>query len=228
MNIIFSRHKTPPGLRGRAAGVGHAARGGVHSPLFKGISLFLLAGILTLGLAVADFARRMVSTFNPGRGTDLGVVFTGQFVRTDIGLRLLEDGQIKRLFISGVNIGAGMPPQNFVRQFKLSPALIQALGDGQLSLGENGQDTLQNALETRCWLARFPSDQPVVLITSRWHMPRASIVLERTVRGNRIERYNVDDGLMSADRLLDEFAKYLATRAISFWWLIAGKPNFEC
>lgn len=197
-------------------------------PLLKGLGFAILAGVLLLGLAAADFAWRMVSTFNPGDGSDLGVVFTGQFVRTYAGLELLEDRKIGRLFISGVNIGAGMPEQNFVKQFNLSPMLIHALDDGRLSLGERGEDTLENALETRCWLARIASGKPVVLITSTWHLPRASIVLERTARRHRVERYGVSDGLMSWDIIRDEFFKYLATRAISLWWLISGKPEFEC
>lgn len=111
------------------------------------------------------------------------IVFTGQFDRIRLGLRLLEDRAIDRLFISGVNRGAGLDPDRFKAQFGLSPQLIEDMKSGHLVLATGANTTWENAAEAACWLARHPDIREVVLVTSRRHMARASLALEAALPG---------------------------------------------
>lgn len=150
------------------------------------------------------------------------VVFTGQFDRVELGLALLEEGRVDRLFISGVNAGAGIARQGFAAQFRLSPRLLAALDAGQIILAVDANSTLQNARETACWLERHPDIRVVVLVTSRQHMPRASLALERAVPRTtavlRLSPAELSTGPSAAPEL-SEFAKFSAT------WMITLLPR---
>lgn len=170
--------------------------------------------LLVLALAsapVADFAWRTRSTFEPSGAPVPGVVFTGQFSRVNAGLALLERGAVAPLLISGANPGAGIPIAGFADQFRLSAALRSALADGRLVLSPDAGNTLENAAESRRWLATQPPGQPVVLVTSRLHMPRASLALERELRDRVVLRYAVPEESIRFSGVAVEFWKYLAT-----------------
>lgn len=176
--------------------------------------------------AVLDFARRTRSTFEPSGRPVPGVVFTGQFNRVHAGLALLESGTVAPLFVSGTNPGAGIPMAGFADQFQLSPALRNALASGALVLSPQAGNTLENAAETRRWLAAQPPDRPVVLITSRFHMPRASLALERELPGRVVWRHSVTEESVQRSHVITEFWKYLATPlaqsgvvGLNSWWL---------
>ncbi len=175
--------------------------------------LLFLAGALGTGV---DFARRTQSTFEPTNAPIPGIVFTGQFNRVDAGLALLQKRAIKPLLITGVNQGAGIPISSFAQQFHLSPALLADLGDLVLVLGPSANNTLQNALETRQWLASQPCCQPVVLITSQFHMPRASLALEQALRDRQVLRYVVTDDKVQYAAVAVDFWKYLGTIVVGW------------
>lgn len=128
-----------------------------------------------------DFCQRSTpltaSRFSP----EIAVVFTGQFSRVEAGLALLETEQAGVLFISGVNRRAGIQPENFAEQFALSPVLRDAMADGRIILASDANTTLENAIEAACWVEQQDDSHPVVLVTDRFHMPRASLALERAV-----------------------------------------------
>jgi hypothetical protein len=177
--------------------------------MLKIVSAFLVA---LLGLAAFDFAMRM----RPSGGENLpgnGVVFTGQFDRVRAGLQLLEKGRFDRLFISGVNAGAGINPEHFADQFDLSPQLREALASGTLMLGTQANSTVENGLETACWYRQEKLNGPLLVITGRDHMPRASIALEGSLPEVIIERLPIDDGEPSLTKLVGEFGGYVATVA---------------
>jgi uncharacterized SAM-binding protein YcdF (DUF218 family) len=153
------------------------------------------------------------------RQTSAGVVFSGAFERVDAGLNLLSAGYISRLYISGLNAGAGIVPRGFVDQFApRNPNItdLKGLVACCVEWGENAQNTLENATETSCWMARQTLKGPLLLITSRLHMPRAAITLSRALPNQEIIPYPVDDD--SSSRLYRtrtlEFLKYLATIAV--------------
>ncbi len=168
--------------------------------------------VLLILLAVGDFARRTQSNFDSDSPRMPGVVFTGQFERVYAGLDLLEHGRIRPLLISGANGGAGIPVAGFAKKFQLSSALQAALSNGQLVLASGAYTTFQNAYETRQWLSTLPEGQPVVLITSRFHMPRASAALELAVENRRVLRHVVaEEAPVTRNHVATEWAKYMWT-----------------
>lgn len=178
--------------------------------------VLLLSAIVLLAFAL-DFWRRQQATALPSHPVP-AVVFTGQFDRIQAALDLLDAGRIERLLISGVNAGAGLSAANLPSQFAFSPRMRLALQEGRLVFGEHAQDTLGNARETNAWWQQLSADQQsqgLVVITSRSHMPRASMALLWEMPRVTIYRWPTPDG---ANRAL-EFRKYVAT-ALGYgqWW----------
>lgn len=174
---------------------------------------------VTAILAVtAAYGLRLRDTADMVALPPTAVVFTGQFDRIVLGLDLLSEGKIQTLFISGVNRGAGLSTSGFADQFHLSPRLREDLASGRIILKSEAQDTLENACETSRWLRAGPPVNTLLLITSRRHMPRASLALERAARFRvRIERLSVGEELLQDPAaFLSETVKFAKTLAISF------------
>lgn len=176
--------------------------------IWKAIGLFCLFVLIT----TVNFVERTRCTYSANAKGLTGVVFTGQFSRVNAALQLLNEQKLNRLFISGVNQGAGMHATNFAEQFKLSTKLSSDLKSGVLALGENANNTLENAKETDNWLKNTGNtDKTMVLITSKWHMPRASLALEKTVKNRKILRYSVSEENSDFNDIITEYFKYLIT-----------------
>lgn len=181
--------------------------------------IFSVAIALAFTWIVLSFALRASSTVEKPTLPRTAVVFTGQFDRVEKGLALLEENSIGRLFISGANGGAGMRLETFARQFNLSTVLQDYLTKGRITLAAEAQDTIENALETSCWLSEYPKTERVLLITSQLHMPRASLALERA-SGVRVERLVTGAaGINAGDLLNAEFWKYVGT------WFVTLLPT---
>lgn len=190
-----------------------------HRAALAAATLIVAATAITLALHL-DFVRRSSWEAAPLPAT--AIVFTGQFDRVELALALLDDGRIDRLFVSGVNVGAGITPNGFATLFRLSPSLWQALSSGQIILASDANSTLQNALETACWLERQPDIRAVVLITSRGHMARASLALERAVpRPMTVLSLSPEEGTrdLSSGQAQSEFIRFTAT------WIITLLPR---
>lgn len=145
------------------------------------IALMLVALAMSL---VREFSIRSVTAADTSNLPSIAVVFTGQFDRVELALSLFNQGQIDRIFISGVNGGAGIVPQGFADQFRISSSARAALGSGQIILAPDAKTTIENAVETACWLDKQPGVAEIVLITGRFHMPRASWALESALAGS--------------------------------------------
>jgi len=175
------------------------------------LALVLCITALVLAAAALDFHRRLQSSRVAGPAPATAVIFTGQFNRIEHGLQRLEEGTIQTLFISGVNSGAGLSVSRFPEQFSLSGEMESALEDGRIILAPHAGNTMENAAETACWHHERAPDGALLLITSRSHMPRASLALEASLPAIRIVRQTVPDtperSVWSA-----EFAPYLATQ----------------
>lgn len=182
----------------------------------------MLVGLLS-SLLAADFAVRMGAHLPTGQLPANAVVFTGQFDRVRKGLELLKQGHIERLLISGVNAGAGILAHRFVGQFELDGGLQDALKTGRLTLGPRAETTIENATETWCWARSNGLTGPLLLITSRHHMPRASLLLERALPDAVIWRMSVpgETSDPSIGRVLREFAKFART------WPLGIVPRSE-
>lgn len=104
--------------------------------------------------------------------TDAVVVFTGGSGRVARGLSAMERGQTSRLLVSGVD--REVKPGEFRAEYDIPKARMECC----VALGYESYDTRSNAAETARWLARNDM-KSVRLVTSDWHMRRASLELER-------------------------------------------------
>jgi uncharacterized SAM-binding protein YcdF (DUF218 family) len=127
--------------------------------------LALAAGALAFGFLLfsVNATRDDVSGWTTADGI---VVLTGGEDRLETGAKLLSEGRAKRLLISGVNR-------------KVTRGEMQhLLGlDGKtfnccVDLGYEALDTVGNADETRTW-ARRNGYESLIVVTSRYHMPRS-------------------------------------------------------
>ena len=200
--------------------------------LQKSFYLFLIVGTILFVSVLHDFWTRLGAPLPHGGLPDVAVVFTGQFDRIELALALFDNQRINQLFISGVNPLAGIDLDNFAAQFAVSSAVISALAVGEIMLGPDANSTFENAVETACWLAQSQEIGAVILITGRYHMPRASLTLERAVPSQlEIIRVSPDGpGGALSGVARSEFTKFLATWVLtlmpkSFW---PGAISISC
>jgi len=183
--------------------VGIDPRDSAHKTMRK-VAIFLMlvsaAVLVVLVISTVVIVREFVIRSDviakaddlPTTGTTAttAIVFTGQFDRIELALQLFDQGQLDRIFISGVNGGAGIAPDRFADQFRLSSNARAALDAGRIVLAPDANTTIENALEAACWLDRQSDIREIVLITGQFHMPRASWALEsaltRPVRVRRL------------------------------------------
>lgn len=109
--------------------------------------------------------------------TDGIVVFTGGPGRIDRALDLLEDGQAKRLLISGVD--------RDVRTVELAETYRRpvTLFECCVALGREAVDTRSNGIEVADWVERR-NYRSIRLVTTDWHMRRARFEVERALPAN--------------------------------------------
>jgi uncharacterized SAM-binding protein YcdF (DUF218 family) len=193
-------------------------RGG-HANMARLLGLVLLFCVIAIGLFAATGLGFYFRTM-PSRAKYFptnAVVFTGQFDRVFAGLDLLRQGRVENLFISGVNIGAGIPKERFPTQFALDANLRGALASGRLALGEWAENTFENAAETASWYEERGLSGPVLLITSCLHMPRASLALERAMPKVSVVRMCLATAAedIETDAPISEFAKFIMTLAVA-------------
>ncbi len=183
------------------------------TPINKVVSTALILVTILVILAGIDFKKRLASSFTEETLPGNAVVFTGQFHRIKSGLELLRQERVEHLLISGVNKKAGMTKRGFGRQFGLDVRLQRALAIGRLVLKEQANTTLQNAAETACWYAARRLEGPLLLITSRPHMPRASLALESSLPDIHVVRLSLSSGDAnnSISYFLTEFFKFAIT-----------------
>jgi len=144
-----------------------------------------------------------------GHTTDAVVVPTGAPGRIDRGLALIAQHQAKRLLISGVP--PGVRPTELAATNRAPIALFACCVD----LGHEAVDTRSNAKETADWV-KAHGYKSVRLVTSDWHMARASMELRAALDGDVTI---VADGVTSEaplGLLIVEYNKLLLRR-VSLW-----------
>ncbi len=149
------------------------------------------------------------------------VVFTGAYDRIYLGLDMIASDAADYLLISGANRTSGLIPHKFPVLFDPTPKQAEWVTSGRIVLAADAHSTFENALETNCWLDTLTDVDEVTIITSRRHMARASLALERATGSVSVVRL-ISDPLEPYDRLkidLDEFGKFAVT------WLVTLLPN---
>lgn len=104
----------------------------------------------------------------PETGTDAIVVLTGGTGRLDMGLKLLEKGLAKHLFVSGV--ARGVDVAALLRVARRAPKELECC----ISVGYQADDTAGNAAETAAWV-KARNFNSIRLVTASYHMPRSLI-----------------------------------------------------
>ncbi|MCW8914594.1 MAG: YdcF family protein [Magnetovibrio sp.] len=137
-----------------------------------GGTLILLTGVWGFGLfKYADAIP--VTIADPDTRTDAIVVLTGGSGRLDEGLKLLENGAAKKLYISGVYKGVDM--KNLLEAYRQNPQDLNCC----VSIGY-AEDTIANATETRDWV-KENTISSIRLVTSGYHMPRSVLEFEHAL-----------------------------------------------
>ncbi|MDP6389418.1 MAG: YdcF family protein [Alphaproteobacteria bacterium] len=119
-----------------------------------------LGGLLTF---IGGIPRAVAA---PERETDAIVVLTGGSLRLESGIRLLERGRAKKLFVSGVHRGVDV--RELLRISRQAPEEL----DCCIVLGHRADDTAGNAAESAAWMRR-QSYRSLRLVTASYHMPRS-------------------------------------------------------
>lgn len=186
------------------------------SLLFLALTVFLCA-VMSFAWDLAEFDAFAPPSEEAIRRATVAVVFTGDYARIDEALKLLAAGRVPRLYISGVNSGAGLDKATLVTQFTArNPELSRwdKLAACCVDMGEAAENTFQNAFETQCWLKRRAMKGPLLLITGREHMARALTLLARAAPNTEVIPFPVEDALSDEARS-EEWFKYVVTLVLT-------------
>ncbi|HEX7776739.1 MAG TPA: YdcF family protein [Parvibaculum sp.] len=190
---------------------------GLKRRLSRGLVAFagLLAALYCLGFVVfaAELDRRPPIDVPVA---DAIVALTGGEGRIAEAYKLLEDGKGARLLITGVH------PEVKLASLKHMVHGPTAKFDCCVDLGREAEDTIGNASETAGWVRRH-NYRSIILVTSTYHMPRATLELHRTMPGVSITPFPVVQDTLHLDGwwdfpgttrlLISEYSKYLLTLA---------------
>lgn len=144
------------------------------------------------------------------------VALTGGEGRINEAYKLLEDGKGARLLITGVHPEVKLAT---VRRMISGPS---AKFDCCVDVGRQAENTIGNASETAQWV-RAHRYSSIILVTSTYHMPRATLELKRAMPGISITPFPVIQETLHLDGwwdfpgttklLIAEYSKYLLTLA---------------
>jgi uncharacterized SAM-binding protein YcdF (DUF218 family) len=184
----------------------------------KSVAAFLVLAMIWAAGLFAFAGRVQQSTPAPEPQTADGVVaLTGanSSERIAAGMNLLQDGQGRRLLISGVNRDASREDIRNVSK------AARRLYDCCVDLGFTAVDTVGNARETADW-ARNMRYRSLIIVTADYHMPRAMLELRAVMREPefQLQTYAVPTPSLKARRwwrsprstrlMVTEYCKYLA------------------
>lgn len=186
------------------------------SGFMGGLRLIFDALMLTVVLVLIGFVLFANSLDRaprePDRGADGIAVLTGGMSRIDQAMRLLAEGKAKRVLITGV----------FRDTTKEELKQLTSQGEQYFSccvdLDKEALNTIDNASETKEWVA-LNGFGSIIVVTSNYHMPRASAELGRVLPGVDLIPYPVVANNVHLNRwwtypgstrlLLNEYLKYL-------------------
>ncbi len=176
---------------------------------------------------VAGFAAFASHLPHPPRAlgpVDGIVALTGGGMRLDVAVALFEKGVGERLLISGVNTQAS---KGDLKKLVHGKKRFDCCTD----LGYAAENTFGNAKEAAAW-TRFHHYKRVVLVTSRYHMPRSLLEFHDVMPDVAVIAYPVDPdsgrGFPSRMRNLkalhSEYWKYLA---VNFMTAAGLEPDLD-
>ena len=172
----------------------------------RALSLLLL--IYALGFMFFAFTLGKPAKAG-GAKTDAVVVLTGGSGRLEHAVEVLRDGKAERLLVAGAD--PSVTKGDIVRRLGGRSRTVRCCID----LGSESVDTRSNAEEARRWLKKNRYES-LRLITSDWHMRRASYEFRR-VLGRDFEM--VTDAVRTEPSFLILFSEYnkFVLRRIAVW-----------
>jgi uncharacterized SAM-binding protein YcdF (DUF218 family) len=170
----------------------------------------MIARILAIAVLLWAFGFVYFATVLPqpliGGVTDAVVVPTGSGGRIDRGLEVLDEGLAARMFVSGVD--PDVTRSEFAAQFKVGRRRMRCC----VMLGADAADTRGNGRETAQWVAK-EKVKTLRLVTSDWHMRRASFELSQEMPANITILEDAVPARPSFRLLFLEYNKLLASAA---------------
>lgn len=190
--------------------------------LVKAFVSLLVIAVVAVGIMFIDFTYKTFSYRQSSQKTDAIVVLTGGKGRVTEGVRLYRERAARYLIIVGADPA--------VRKSDIyQPRHGDPSSDGVI-LEKNSRNTLENAIYGRDVIIRHDI-RSILLITSRYHLKRATILMRNALPGNcSIYPYPVDTTNLketwwnhsrSFSLLFSEFYKYCMFRA--FFWFAPGE-----
>ena len=197
------------------------------------IAVALAAVLFVTGLGL--FIQRISQeTPHLKQNADGIIVLTGGAARLSEALKLLKDGQAKRLLISGVNVATSR--ETLRQQLGADASLFDCCVD----LGRDAINTEGNATEAAAWIKRHGFSR-IILVTSNYHMPRSLIEFRRYLPAIEVSAYPISAGSPTTGStaniltdahalrlLLLEYSKYVVAVARSVaWdsWRVVDRPS---
>ena len=193
----------------------------------KWIGILIAAGAMALGFGFVRYISLVPMAEIPFAGKADGIVaLTGGPDRIGDAANLLANGRGKRLLITGVN-----PTTRMEELIKLMPRYEQVF-TCCTDLDRSALNTIGNAVETRRWV-REKNFTSLVVVTSRFHMPRALAELENQLPGVTLIPYPVVTEKQKAEpwwsnfpaarAAVFEYLKYVAALVrMKFDWIVAA------
>ena len=185
--------------------------------IIRGLCSFLLILVIALAVLFIDFAYKTFSVGQKNVKTDAIVVLTGGRGRIDEGVKLYRENVARYLFLIGVG-----------PTVKKSDLFKERNREEGVFLENVSRNTLENALYAREMILKRDDIRSITLITSRYHMKRATLIFRNTLPGEiAIYPHPVDSRNLKEEwwshggsfRLLfSEFYKYCMFR---FFFLVA-------
>ncbi len=185
--------------------------------IIKGFLYLLVTILVALGLLFVDFAYKTFSLRQQAVKSDAIVVLTGGRGRVEEGLRLYGEKKAHWLLLIGVDPS--------VQMRALLKGKKEEGGEG-IILEKVSRNTLENAFYSRDLIVS-KKIRSITLITSRYHMKRATLIFRNLLpRDVAINPHPVDsknlkekwwNDMGSFRLLLTEFYKYVLFRLFFFF-----------
>jgi uncharacterized SAM-binding protein YcdF (DUF218 family) len=184
----------------------------------KGLAAILVVVLVWASglLAFASRVQGLTPAPMPAPADGIVALTGGSAVRLKAGMDLLEEGEGKRLLVSGVDRKVSR------RELWALTGAAKPLFDCCVDLGFEAANTVGNARETADWVRAMRYDS-LILVTADFHTPRALLEVHGALPGVRVQAYPIAtpdldvrhwrETTRGAERMSAEYSKYLVTLA---------------
>lgn len=169
---------------------------------------FGLLPIWLLGLGLFIFNMPAANVDVPQ--VDAVVILTGGNFRVEEGFKVFKQSKAKYILISGVGHGVVKNDfKNYITKYDIN--------QDQVVLGNVAEDTVGNALEAFIFM-QLHEYKKMLMVTSRYHIPRSSIIFAMENPNIEVEYYSVNNSDLSSNIpiIISEYSKTLGYLVIHY------------